>query len=65
MNRVEQVIKERCEVYPDSPCLFFEGVTWTRRELDQAADRCEASLVSAGFTGGQRLVTMMPNCPAV
>lgn len=65
MNRIEHAIKCRCEAYPDSPCLFFEGVTWTRRELDQAADRCEASLVSAGFTSGQRLVTMMPNCPAV
>nr|WP_321500379.1 AMP-binding protein [uncultured Dethiosulfovibrio sp.] len=63
MVRIEDVVRDRWS--DEDPILWWDGVWWKAQELFDLASRMEASLVTAGFRRGYRLVVLMPNCPAL
>lgn len=65
MERLEEYIAQRISEAPDEVSLVYEGGRWTRSEFAAIVDGCREKLVEAGFTSGQRIVTMLQNSPAV
>lgn len=56
-------IRESAAARPDSPAIFFKGITLTNRDLDGLSDRFAASLDDAGIRKGDRVALVLPNCP--
>lgn len=47
----------------DSTAIVHEGTTWTYGELNRRALRVARNLTTSGLEPGDRLVTLLPNCP--
>ncbi|GHV32353.1 AMP-dependent synthetase [Synergistales bacterium] len=63
--RLEEVIGAKLAKNPDDRCFWWNGQWYTKSDLLILADECEVRLRASGFTKGQRLVVMMPNCPII
>jgi carnitine-CoA ligase len=57
------VLAQRLESDPDGPFLDFEGNKITAREMDRQADRLAHGLASLGVGRGDRVATLLENCP--
>ena len=64
-GRIDQLVSARITEAPDAKCWWWKGTWHSYGELGASVDAFEATLRAAGFARGQRLVAMMPNCPAV
>ena len=47
----------------DHPAVIHGGTTWTYGELNRRSVRIARNLLSAGLETGDRIVTLLPNCP--
>ena len=47
----------------DRPAIIHGGTTWTYGELNRRSSRIARNLQSAGLEAGDRIVTLLPNCP--
>ena len=63
-ERLNEIIDSNLRATPDAKCYWHEGTWHTCAELATLTDAFEDKLKGAGFSKGQRLVAMMPNCPA-
>ncbi len=63
MVRIDRVIGEKWG--DDEDILWWSGRWWRAGELFELADRMELSLREGGFSPGQRLAVLMPNCPSL
>ncbi|MBQ7595003.1 MAG: AMP-binding protein [Synergistaceae bacterium] len=60
---LNEAIDEYLDASPDSKCCWYNHHWMTRRSFKDLADRCTLRLKDAGFSAGQRLAVLMPNCP--
>ena len=60
-----QLLKRGLESDPDGPALIARGVRWSWRELDERSTRLAAGLLALGLRPGDRIASLMPNCPAL
>jgi len=49
--------------YPDNPACFYLGNEISYKELKLEVDRLTAALADLGITKGDRVATILPNCP--
>lgn len=63
-GRLEELIQRVLEGDPSGEAVWWSGRWITRGELNSMAKEDERQLSEAGFGGGHRLVTLVPNCPA-
>ncbi|MDR0652999.1 MAG: AMP-binding protein [Synergistaceae bacterium] len=61
--RLDEIILKDCASAPTELCFWWRGTWWSRSALEEMAAECAANLVRSGFTAGQRLGLVMPNCP--
>ncbi|MBQ9564933.1 MAG: AMP-binding protein [Synergistaceae bacterium] len=61
---LNEIIHENVCADPDAQAYWWDGVWHTRGELWTLSSAYESSLQSAGFSKGQRLAALMPDCPA-
>lgn len=61
--RVEDLLKQAQDKYPEYSAISFYGKTWTYRELWQDARRFARALQDRGVNAGDRVALMLPNCP--
>lgn len=47
----------------DQPAIVHDGTTWTYGELHRRSVRIARNLLAAGVEPGDRIVTLLPNCP--
>lgn len=59
LDYVADLVRER----PHSPALLFKGATVTWAQLDAESSAFAAALQSLGITRGDRVGTLLPNCP--
>ena len=62
-ERLNEIIDGNLRANPGARCYWHAGTWHTREDLSVLAGDCETALRDAGFSGGQRLVALMPNCP--
>jgi long-chain acyl-CoA synthetase len=48
---------------PTQPALLYKGATITYAELARLSDACAAGLQALGVRRGDRVATLLPNCP--
>ncbi|MCR5346201.1 MAG: AMP-binding protein [Fretibacterium sp.] len=63
-ERLNEIIGANLQAAPDTQCYWYEGTWHTCAELSVLTKAFEGVLKDAGFSRGQRLVALMPNCPA-
>ncbi|NMP23525.1 long-chain-fatty-acid--CoA ligase [Sulfobacillus harzensis] len=61
--RVEQLLENTKNRYPDNPAIYFYGKQWTYDQLWQDARRFARALQDRGIKVGERVALMLPNCP--
>jgi fatty-acyl-CoA synthase len=61
---VGAALEEAAARWPDRDALIvpYQGIRWSYRQLNDAADRLAAGLVHLGFVPGDRLGIWSPNC---
>lgn len=65
MARVEEFLKERARVAPDSTALSdSSGVMWSYAEFDRASDDLADHLRAAGVQRNDRVLLLVENCAA-
>ncbi|MDR1874024.1 MAG: AMP-binding protein, partial [Synergistaceae bacterium] len=64
-ERLNAVIGRELETSPERRCFWWEGKWYDQAFLKEMTDACEATLRASGFSEGQRLAVLMPNCPVV
>ena len=64
-DRLEHIIKEGLKARADEPVLWWQGGTMNGAEVLSLIEEDIARLKDAGFTEGQRIMTLLPNCPAL
>ncbi len=50
---------------PDRPALISSEVRWNWRDLNERSNRLAAGLMGFGLQPGDRIASLMPNCPAL
>ncbi|MDD4835515.1 MAG: AMP-binding protein [Dethiosulfovibrio sp.] len=63
MVRIDRIIGGKWG--DDEDILWWSGRWWRAGELFELAGRMESSLKEGGFSPGQRLAVLMPNCPSL
>lgn len=65
MARVEELLKDRVRMAPDSTALSdSSGVTWSYAEFDRASDDLADHLRAAGVQPNDRVLLLVENCAA-
>ncbi|HEY0524763.1 MAG TPA: long-chain fatty acid--CoA ligase [Stellaceae bacterium] len=62
-ERVDRLLDETVERFPDRPCVEFLGKRYSYREIGDYVARAAAGLQARGVTKGTRVGLFMPNCP--
>ena len=57
------VLRETARERPEHPALLFKGSSLAYTELDRLSDVFAASLAALGVQKGDRVATLLPNCP--
>lgn len=65
MDRLEKIIQLRLDAELKERTLWWKGEWWSAGRFLSLVDSCERVLVEGGFSEGQRLVLLLPNCPLV
>lgn len=63
MVRIDRIVEERWR--GDEDILWWNGKWWRAGELFELSSKIESSLRGGGFSSGQRLAVLMPNCPSL
>jgi long-chain acyl-CoA synthetase len=62
---LDEVILENLSANPDSKCIWWDGKWYLNQEILNLIDSTTTTLKEAGFSEGQRLSVLMPNCPMI
>ncbi|MEX1118023.1 MAG: class I adenylate-forming enzyme family protein [Terrimicrobiaceae bacterium] len=62
---IPEILARGLALGPDRPALISAGVRWTWRELHERSERLAAGLLALGLEPGDRIASLMPNCPAL
>ena len=65
MERLEHIILESFKKRAAQDVMWWEGSWLTGADLLDLVEKDRAALEAAGFKEGQRLMTLLPNCPAL
>lgn len=65
MERLDTLITENLKNRSDSDVYWWQGSWIKGSALLEEIEQNRAALIKAGFTEGQRLMTLLPNCPAL
>ena len=65
MERLEHIILESFKKRAAQDVMWWEGSWLTGADLLDLVEKDRAVLEAAGFKEGQRLMTLLPNCPAL
>ncbi len=60
---VPEVFAETARKTPEKPCLLFEDVSWTFRDLEEFSNRVANFFLSRGFKPGDCIALFMDNRP--
>ena len=63
-TRLEKIIGERLADDTSARCFWWDGAWYSKADFSRLAEKIEKSLRDYGFEEGQRIVILMPNCPA-
>lgn len=64
LKRLDTIFDNYINKKPDARCYWWNDEWKTRAEFKILADEFTEVLKKSGFKSGQRLVALMPNCPA-
>src|SRR5262245_58879626 len=56
-------VSETARDAPHTPAFLFKGATMTFGELERASDEFASALEALGVKRGDRVATLLPNCP--
>jgi len=62
-QRVEQLLLNAAELFPQRVALRYFGTEWTFQELVSQIQRIAGHLTSLGLKAGDRILMVLPNCP--
>ena len=57
------VVGETVRQHPEQRLLIFKGASMTYGEVARLSDALAAALAAQGVQKGDRLATLLPNCP--
>ncbi len=60
---IPSALSARLAADPDGPYLDFEGIAMSAAEMAASADACAGHLVDRGIAHGDRVATLLENCP--
>ncbi len=60
---IPSALSARLAADPDGPYLDFEGIAMSAAEMAESADACAGHLVTLGIAHGDRVATLLENCP--
>ncbi|MFZ4682518.1 MAG: class I adenylate-forming enzyme family protein [Terrimicrobiaceae bacterium] len=60
---VPDLLRHGLATDPDARALVSANVRWSWRELDERSNRLAAGLLGLGLEPGDRIASLMPNCP--
>ncbi len=58
-----QLLRRQAAARPDAPCLSFEGLTLSFKELDARSNRVAQALLASGVNAGDRVAVIARNSP--
>lgn len=61
--RLDELLKQTAQEFPDRVFLRFMGVKFTFRYVDELVDRFATALADLGVKKGSVIAIMLPNCP--
>ena len=64
-QRLDEIILEKLEKNPEAKCIWWDGKWFSNKDVLDLIDKTTITLKSAGFSEGQRLSVLMPNCPMI
>ncbi len=64
-ERLEEYIERVWRGKDGEKCLWWQGEWWSWGRFSALADDCTERLRAAGFSEGQRVASLLPNCPLV
>lgn len=62
---VPDLLKRGLDNDPDGCALVSPGVRWSWREIEDRSNRLAAGFLALGLQSGDRIASLMPNCPAL
>ncbi|GHS86115.1 AMP-dependent synthetase [Synergistales bacterium] len=65
MERLDDFIEQVIVSKPENRCFWWEGVWYDGAFLKDLMDKTVRALVASGFSKGDRLAVLMPNCPMI
>jgi long-chain acyl-CoA synthetase len=60
---LQSLIEDVASRSPDSPCLSYQGASFTYSQVEQASSRFASGLLSLGLKRGDRVAVFLPNMP--
>jgi long-chain acyl-CoA synthetase len=63
--RLSQLLRPALETKPDELALVSVDTRWSWREIDRYSNRLAGHLLGLGLQPGNRVASLMPNCPAL
>jgi len=64
-RRLDEIIYEKFKKNPDAKCIWWDGKWYSNQEIFDLIESTTTTLKNAGFSEGQRLSVLMPNCPMI
>lgn len=64
-RRLDEIITENLRENPEEKCIWWEGKWYLNKEILDLIDTTTTTLKESGFSEGQRLSVLMPNCPMI
>ncbi|GHV36433.1 AMP-dependent synthetase [Synergistales bacterium] len=65
MERLDDIIEQVLVSEPESRCFWWESVWYDGAFLKGLMDKATDRLAASGFSKGDRLAVLMPNCPMI
>ncbi|GHV45465.1 AMP-dependent synthetase [Synergistales bacterium] len=65
MERLDEFIEQVLVSEPENRCFWWEGAWYDRAFLKDLTDKTSDALAASGFSEGDRLAVLMPNCPMI
>jgi long-chain acyl-CoA synthetase len=62
-SHIPDLLKRGLAIDPERPALISANVRWTWLDLNDRVDRYASGLLEFGLRAGDRIASLMPNCP--
>ena len=64
-RRLDEIILEKLKKNPDAKRVWWDGKWYSNQNIFDLIDSTTVTLKKSGFSEGQRLSVLMPNCPMI